>query len=217
MTTSSTTAWSLTARDVVVEALRENAIISPGESPEADEAAACMVRLNGLLKSWCVGRNLERTGTITVPANDASGAIDATINEVRSIRVVESQSFERQLARWERDDYFRIPNKTASGAPTAYYADAQRDTMVLYLWPVPAIETTLRIEYQRLPETVTDLNETIDFPQEYQEALYANLALRCCGLFGVDPKPELVARARELKVEMVDRERPASYFMEAFA
>lgn len=214
MTTSGVTAWSLTARDIITEALHENAVLGLGEDVPAPEADRCLTRLNGLLKSWLVGRNLERTGAITVLANAASGAIDAAINEVRSVRVLENQNFERQLTRWERDEYFRIPNKSASGAPTAFYADAQRDSIVLYLWPVPTADTTLKVEYQRLPETVTNLNETVDFPQEYQEALYANLAVRCCTVFGVEPKVELLQRARDLRIEMEDRERPASYTME---
>lgn len=216
MTTSGVTLWSLTALDVVSEALRENAIIGIDEVPDAAMAAKCLVRLNGLLKSWCIGSHLEATGTITVTGGQASGVIDASIKEVRAARVVESATYERQLARWERDEYFRIPNKAASGSPTCFYADAQRDATVLYVWPVPAANTTLKVEYQRFPETVTDLSETVDIPDEYQEAIYANLAVRCAGMFGVQPAPELVARAAMLKREMEDAERPASYFMEAY-
>lgn len=216
MTTSGITAWNLTARQIITEALSENGIIGIEGEPTASEAEKCLIRLNGLVKSWCIGLHLETTGTITITGGEASGTIDAAIKEVRSARVVESATYERQIIRWERDEYFAIPNKANIGRPVAFYPDSQRDAVVLYVWPVPATDTNISVEYQRYPETVTDLNETVDIPQNHLEALYANLAVRCAGIFGVQPSQELYARAQMLERMMMDEERPASYFMEAF-
>lgn len=216
MTTSGVTAWSLTALEIITEALSENGILPIGEVPEAAEAEKCLIRLNGLLKSWCIGLHLETTGTVTIAAGEASGTLNAAIKEVRSGRVVESATYERQIIRWERDEYFSIPNKLTTGRPVAFYPDSQREAVVLYVWPVPATETELKIEYQRFPDTVTELTETVDIPQNHLETLYACLAVRCAGLFGVQPTQELYERAKMLERMMMDEERPASYFMEAF-
>lgn len=214
MPTSGETAWSLTAREIVTAALQENAIIALGRDPRAAEMDACLVRLNALLKSWRVGLALEQGATVTVPADSASGAIDAGIDEVLAVRVVISATNERTLARWERDQYLSIPNKTSSGTPTAYYTSRTTAGTTLYLWPVPTVETDLKVDYLRLPETVTDPTETVDFPERHTEALYANLAVRCAGLFGVQPSQELFQRAERLRREVEDSERPASYFLE---
>lgn len=216
MATSGTTAWSLTARDIITEALRENAIIGFGDTPTTEEADACLVRLNGLLKSWGCGEHLERTDTITVTADTATVTLNANIADVRSARVVESATYERQMARWERDEYLRLPNKASSGSPTCFYADNQLAATVLYVWPVPTANTSVKIDVRRHPETVTALSQTVDFPEEHQETLYANLAVRCAGIFGVQPSQELYTRAEMLRREYEDESRPASYFMEAY-
>ena len=50
--------------------------------------------------------------------------------------------------------------------------------------------------------------------QKYNEAMFTALAVRCAGIFGKQPPPELVARAQFLKQQMDDAERPESYIIE---
>ncbi len=214
MPTSGVTAWSLTARDIITAALQENAIVGLGRTPTAAESAACLVRLNGMLKSWLPGSYHETTGTVTVTGGDASGTLAAGIRRIITARL-ELTSTERQLGEWNRDQYLSLPNKAAVGDPTIFYQSRQLAGVTLYVWPVPSANKTLHIDYERVPETVTDLSETVDFPERYQEALYANLAMRCSGIFGVALNPELVARAQRLEREMLDSERPDSYIFEA--
>lgn len=216
MTTSGVTAWSLTARDIIATALQEGGIIPLGDDAEADEAEACLVRLNGLLKSWRIGNGLLTQASVITTPNVASVTLDDAIESVISVRLVQSATNERMLWPWTRDEYYQVPNRATSGSPTIYYTDEQRDASMLYVWPVPTTAMTLKVDYQRMPETVTNLNETVDFPQKYNETLYANLAVRCWGIFNSDTPPpaELVARANYLERMMFDRERPTSYIME---
>lgn len=216
MTTSGITTWSMTALAIITAALQENAIIPLGESPDAAEGEACLVRLNAILKSWQVGLDRQAEATVTVPALSASGTLLSDVETVLSVRLVQSATNERTLGRWERDDYFMLPNKAAQGTPTVFYAAEQTEACTLYLWPVPSTETTLKIDYIRKAETVTALSQTVDFPQKYQEALYSMLAVRCAGLFGAQPSPELVARSERLRREAEDAERPASYSMSPY-
>jgi hypothetical protein len=115
----------------------------------------------------------------------------------------------------ERARYYELPNPAQTGTPLGYYVSGQLAGDTMYVWPVPTEDTTLYADYVRVPETVTDASETVDVPQRYQEALYANLAVRCAGMFNVEPGAELVMRAQRLEREMLDAERPASYFFEA--
>lgn len=215
MATSGVTAWSLTARDIITTALvNELAVIPIGEDPEAQEAALVLSNLNYLMKSATNGSHLESLGTVTIPANSASGSVAGDVQEVISARLVTGAT-ERDLSRFERDEYLSIPNKAASGTPTIFYVSRQRDDAVMYVWPVPVQETTVNISYIRIPETITDLSQNVDFPSEYIPALTAMLAVRSAGAFGETPSPELVARANMLWREMEDNQRPVSYFMGA--
>lgn len=215
MTTSGTTAFSNTARDFVKHALLENGIISFGEDPEADELTACLFRLNAMLKSWGA-RGLtwkQEVYTATGTLNVASIVLPDYVREVNAARVYLSATNERALGRFERDDYNILPNKAASGSPSLYHVDRNAGAVTIYVWPVPTAAYTLKLDIDRLADTVTDASETIDIPEEWTEAVMCNLALRCCNIFGADPARELVARAQMLEREMFDAWRPASYFM----
>lgn len=218
MATSGTTAWSLTARDMISQALKKSRVISAGEEPEASELEDCLIEFNGLLKSWGAKANLwrEASATATIAANDPSVELPVGVQDIMTARLVVSATHDRQLAKWEREDYQNLPNKTARGLPTIFYLSQGVGAPTLYVWPVPTANATIAYDYQRLPETITDASETVDFPQEYQEALYTNLALNCWGLFqDGDPPASLYARAQRLESEMLDASRPGSYFMRA--
>lgn len=214
MPTSGTTAWSLTARDIITAALEENNVIPLGRDPKAKELDACILRLNGLLKSWAVGMHQEALADVAVVADAASVALDAEVESILSLRLVTSATSERPLVRIPRDRYLELPNKAQSGTPTMFYESQATDGVTIYLWPVPTTDTTLKANYLRKPETVTNASETVDFPQRWQEALFTNLAMRCAGIFGIQPGPELITRAQRLEREMLDADRPESYFME---
>jgi hypothetical protein len=218
MTTSGVTAWSLTARDIVKAALLELCVISSGEDPEASEMADCLVRLNGMLKSWQNTTNLfrETTANITTTAATASVTLAAGIRDVSSVRFVQSATVDRLLYPMTRTDYLSMPNKATAGSPTMYYLSRQRDAAVLYLWPVSATAATLRIDYARIAETVTDASETVDVPEEWQETVILGLAERCIGMFGagrLDPQTaaDVKQRASTLYNQMLDSDRPDSY------
>lgn len=217
MTTSGIADWSLTANEVINSALGDElGVIGLGEQADADDASFALYHLNALLKGLADNAHLETIGTVTIPANDASGILSADVQDVVSARIL--TTYERPLARFERDEYLSLPNKTASGEPTCFYVSRQRDAVTMYVWPVPTVETTIRIDYHRRIEVVTDIAETLDLPEEYLPALVANLAARCAGRFRISPNemPELFNRAQTLMRELQDGQRPASYMLGAY-
>lgn len=217
MTTSGVTAWSLTAADIVKAAMGEIATIDPGSDPTTQEQSDCLLRLNGMLKSWSLkGVSLyrETSATITTTAAVASVTLNAGIRAISSARLVVSATNERTLWPWARSEYLATPNKAAVGQPTVYYLDRQRDAAVIYFWPVSATVATIKLDYDRIPETVTLASQTVDIREELHETVYANLAVRIAGIFGETPPPELVARAQSLETQMFDAERPDAYRFE---
>lgn len=219
MTTSGTTAWTVTANDVVRKALKDAAVIASGEEPSADEYEDCLFALNGMLNSWAMqGVSLFREASVSVPTVAATAALTLPddVRNVSSARLSYSATRERPLYPMSRTDYNSLPNKASVGAPTMYYVDRQRDDTVMYLWPVSATPVTILLDYDRRPETVTNGAETLDIRQELLETVWANLAVRIFGLFVTtrDPPAELVTRAQRLEMQMLDAERPDSYRFE---
>lgn len=217
MTTSGVTAWEMTANDLIAKAMGELAIIDPGESPDAEEATDCLSSLNGMLKSWALkGVSLfrEASSTIATTAATASVTLGAGIRTISSARLVVSATNERMLWPMNRRDYLSLPNKAAVGQPTMYYLDRQRDAAILYLWPVSATIASIKLDYDRFPETVTALTQTLDIREELHETVWSNLALRIAGMFGVPIPPELAIRAPMLETQMFDAERPDTYRFE---
>lgn len=216
MTTSGVTAWSMTANDIVKRAM--GPILDPGSDPEADELRDCLIHMTGLLKSWS-GRGVslyrESSSTIVTTPGTASVTLAAGIRAISSARLVVSATNERMLWPMNRRDYFSLPNKATAGSPTTYYLDRQRDAAVLYLWPVSASAASIKLDYDRLPDTVTSGSETVDIREEYLETLWTNLhVIIAPEVFHVDPSPLTLARAQTLEAQMFDAERPDSYRFE---
>jgi hypothetical protein len=216
MATSGVTAWAVTAREFVTQGLRDRGILGSGEDPSNDELNDCLFRLNGILtrigaKASALWR--EASGTITVTAGTPTVALAAGIREIVSARVVISAANHRQLALWERDEYFSLPNKTASGTPTIMYVSKGPSVSTAYVWPVPTANTTIATDYLRAPEIVTDAGQTLDFPEEYNDDIVTMLARRCWSMFREgDPPATLVIDADAAERRILDAGRPESYF-----
>lgn len=215
MATSGTTAFSLTARDHITTAMEEGKILALGEEPTGAELDACMRRFNGMLKTWQARGVLWKQETIdqAITANTATASLATGIRGVNAARYVESATNERQMVRFERDEYKRLPNKSASGVSTVYYVDRGATGLVISVWPVPTVNATLKLDIDMSMDTITDGAETIDVPEEWAETLYSNLAVRIAGVFDAELMPELVNRAQTSEREMFDSYRPASYML----
>lgn len=216
MTTSGVTAWEMTARDHITAALRDARVLASGDEPTADELSDCVVRLNGLLKSWSIKGNLFRDDSVTatVTAGNPSVTLSAEVRDVSGARVVLSATNERPLFQWTRAQYLMLPNKAAVGSPTIYYLGKTVGAPELSVWPVPATNVTLKLDYSRVADTVTDASQTLDIPSEWQEAVWKNLAVECAELFGAQLSERYTMRAMQLYQQFLDSDRPDYYAFE---
>jgi hypothetical protein len=222
VTTSGITSWPLTAEELVTQACYELGSHSQGETPSGEEMEDALLRLNAMLKSWAGDGNLfrEATETVTVPAGTGVATVPDGVRDVSSVRHVVSSTYNRQLAEWNRAQYYTLPNRIASGNPSIYYLAPTTSGLTIHVWPVPATDITLELDYNRSAETVTDPSETLDIPEEWQEAVLYGLASRCASMFGTTrTDPNTVVRidqkAAVLYQKLLDRDRPDSYYFEA--
>jgi len=219
MTTSGTTAFTLTARDIITQALADElAVFGMGEAVDVDAANGALRALNSMMKTWQMDGVTWKQETISqaIAAATANVTLPTYVREVNGARFVNSATNERQMVRYERDEYRILPNKAAVGASTAFIIERTGTALVMRVWPVPAAAATVKLDIDRKIDTVTDLSETVDVPEELVETVVTNLALRLMGRYRVDGVPELVARAQMLERKMMDTYRPASYFMGAW-
>jgi hypothetical protein len=221
MPTSGTSEWVVTAGDLIHSAAREIGAIAMGDELEDSEMDEAQVRLNNMLKSWSVEGNLfrETTGTLTITGGTGAATLPDDIRDVMTARHVLSTTNRRALARWNRDQYYAIPNRSAVGNPVAFYLSNQLGGQSLYVWPVPVANITLELDYGRRVETVTAPEEDLDIPQEWNEAVMYGLAARMSSMFGATKlDPATVQRvdvvARDLYQRLLDADRPDSYYFE---
>lgn len=221
MPTSGSISSQMTARQICTAAAKDLGVYGAGEVLTAEDGADMLLRLNWMLKSMQGrGFNLWRVteDSVSFLADERAVDLDPFCIDVLEARFVQSATYERPLQRWELGQYQALPNKEQPGFPTAFYLNKQRDVVSMSLWPVPYQAATIRYTYARVIEDVTDLNQTLDVPQEWLETIWTMLAARCVSLFGVtrlDPAAvQLVtARAAQLEGEMLDQDRPSSYYM----
>ncbi|MDB5584312.1 MAG: hypothetical protein JWR80_9488 [Bradyrhizobium sp.] len=222
MTTSGTTVFAMSALDMVTNAMIELGLLSSGGVPTGAETEDGLIRLNSMLKSWqSQGVNLWREDerSVTITANTTPTALSADVRQVFSACFI-GTSYERLLGKWERADYLALPIKDTEGDPSIFYVSRQRDALNLYLWPVPTSTSTVKIDCERIVETVTDASEDVDIPQHAYEAVWINLAARLIPMFnssGATIAPSvaafIVGRAQQLFQVLMDDDRPESIFI----
>lgn len=221
MTTSGITDLSLTARQIVTQAMKKIAAISGGEAPEGVEMEDGILALNLMLKSWATEGNLyrEASGTVTIPGGTGAGTLPAGVRDVVSVRQIVSSTNYRQLTRWNRAQYYQMPNRSAVGNPTVFYATQGLSQDAIYVWPVPAADVDLHLDYYRSAEVVTDAGQTVDVPEDWSEAVIFGLAARIANEFGatrLDPASvdRVTQLAGGLYQRLLDQDRPESYVFE---
>ncbi len=212
-----TISFSMTGRQVVEQAMKELAILAPGQSPDASEVTDCLTRLDFMFKSWGADgvspwTDTEATATIT------AGDPDVVLSP-RPLAVIEARvtvgGVERQLAQWNQSEYAMLPIKTTVGTPTAFSLRQTATSTSMRVWPVPSANATVSYSYTRVLEDVS-ADAVIDVPQMWSECVVMGLASRIGAMFGADPKRLglVQQRAAILERKLYDWDRPAAYIYE---
>jgi hypothetical protein len=221
MATSGVTDWPLTVGEIVRQAMIELGVLNSGDQPDAPEMSDGITKLTAMLKSWSLEANLfrEESGTVTVTGASGGVTLEAEVAEVYSVRHVVSATNQRPLPMWNREQYYFLPNRSQAGNPTICYIARNLDTLELRLWPVPATDVDLHLDYGRSLEVPSNPDETLDLPQAWQEAVIMGLASRLASMFGatrIDPATvqRVDSAAGSLYARVLDHDRPDSIYME---
>lgn len=174
-----------TAREIVEAALRKAGILDAGETADATVSAQAVEELNRMLKAWQASFGLWTRDIQIVTVTNATESYTLTA-PARPVRVLSARyrrsGIDTPMQSLTRDEYESLPIKSAQGLPSCYYYERQREQGTLFVWPVLATASgeTIRLTIEREIEDVDSLNDVIDVPAEWYDAVVYNLASRLC-------------------------------------
>lgn len=221
MTVGTNDGWTQTVGQICLSAAMELGAVGLGDSLDSAEEDEMTTRLNSMLAKWSIDANLFREATETVTIGTTGSLnLGASVRDLRSVRHVQSTTYKRTLAVWNRDEFFQLPNRAQTGAsPMIAYFSKQVGGGILYLWPVPTANVDLELDYNRSFFFAEGAEQELDIPPEWHEAVMYGLASRSAGIFGTTQlDPGKVARcdaqAKASYERMLDSDRPDSYYFE---
>lgn len=199
-----------TVREICNDALVELGVLDPSEQMDATAAAFAMRTLNRLIQVW----NTENLMVFTVNRTEFSTTAgkqvytlgtggDFNITRPTHIDMVSvlvnngARPMEIPIEMVTDDDWRDVSMKTTpSNWPTKVWITGNVPLNSLYFWPIPQDGTIKIVLYTwgRM-DGFTSINDTLSFPNGYDEALVTNLAMFLASSYGVQPNPTLGLRA----------------------
>lgn len=218
-----TITWSLTAGQLITRAYRIIGNLEPPWVPSDDQMTQGMLALNGMLKGWQAdGINLYRQEqrTIAVPAMTPNVPITPRVMGIEQASWVVQGSpntYKRPMGQYSYVDYFNLPNpqsNTTSG-PSVFMFDKQNNSSTLWIWPLATLGGSIIASVGRVVDDVNDPSDAVDFPDEWTETAYYNLADRLMddqGVAAADPQTarRIEVHAGVLYRKLGDFDRPSS-------
>jgi hypothetical protein len=201
---------TISAVDLIRLTLRDAGVNGAGQSPNAEDNNDAFRHLQMMLAQWQRKRwliyHLIDVPLLSTGANSYSIGIGGDFNVPRPDRIeaaftryIGSTSTDQPLTIIDaREDYNRISVKSISAPSNCLFYDAAYPVGQVYFYPVPpaglyGLHLTVKDTLSAFPDLTTNIN----LPDEYQEALLYNLAvrLRISYQLAPDPAVNMLAKA----------------------
>lgn len=183
-----------TPQRIITQAMRNCGLLQKGEEPDSEDYAEFLPRLNDLinlkqtqgLKLW-----LQQDVAITLVAGTAYYALGpaGSILSTKPMRVLndgyylDSNNVSRPIFAIARQEYDQLSTRTQQGPITQFYVDKQQLNLGVWFWLVPdadAATGTAHLIVQNQVTNMIELDDTLNFPQEWFMALHWGLADEIC-------------------------------------
>lgn len=198
MATSGVTTWQLNTGSIISAALRKIAAISKGQTVDTYDTTAGTEALNAMLKSfasegmplWAIK---EYTFSLTATSDYLIG-VGQTLATSAPLKIIQAyittNGYSIPLTIQTRYDYNNTqPISPNTGRPINLLYQPGNQTGLIRLWPTPdtdAIDdSTITLVYQRPFEDMVASTDTLDFPQNWTEAVIYGLAWRLAPEYGM--------------------------------
>lgn len=211
MTISSSYDFSVTRDDIIASALRIIGAIAPGETPTTAMYTSGSQALNMIVKAWQAdGMPVWVMSQYTLTLVDATNSYSITPKLLKVISAFNrntSTNIDIPMRVVSQDEYNRLGNKSTAGNPIQIWAQPLLDTTTVKVYPTPtaveAAANTILITYQKQFSDMDSSSDTLEFPQEWFDAIKFALANRLSFEYGMDiqDRKQLLEQAMILKQE----------------
>lgn len=225
MATSSTYEYQLTRNQIIESALRKLGVLAEGQTPSTQNYSDGMMALNAVIAQLrAVGMPLWARSEYTFTPTTGTYTIGTgmTLNTPFPVKLLQAFRTETNakipLEVMAREDFNILPT-TNTGSPIKVNYQPFVNYGTVSFWPVPTSTNTATVTlvYQRPYQYFTTSTETMDFPEEWYNAIIYNLAVRLAPEWGV-PLPDRQMLMQEAKMYtedalMVGQEDASFYVM----
>lgn len=187
-----------TIAEIINLALTDSGVLGIGQTAQAQDTADALTRLNFMIGQWnrqrwlvyhLVDVSCAMTGAasyglgtgqpLNVPRLDR---IDAAYVRNNTTSVDTSMRMMRS-----REEFARIREKSDTGSGYYAFYDSDNPTGQVYIWPIPPSGNTLHILGKAVLQSFPTAATTVTLPEEYLEALYANLVVKLRAAYRLPP------------------------------
>jgi len=202
-----------TLADRINRSLRLLGQVASGSTASTSEYADGLVAANGMIGSWRNEKLMvysRQDESVTMVAAQSSYTIGpgGDLSTTRPVKiesayvVVGTQSYP-DIRIIEDDEYFAIPNKTATAEwPNRINYRPTNTTGTLYVHPVPSAASALHILTWVPVAAFAAITDTFALPPGWDDAFDYNLAVRLAGEYPGSLTQEVLEIARETKVAL---------------
>lgn len=200
-----------TPSDIIELALKATNVLGVGQVAAAEDMTDAFNILNMMMAQW--QRQRLNVYHLVNTAVTATGAVSYTVGPGQDFDIprpaaIESAFFRQQAGTPQpvdyplniiraREDYNRIAVKHLNAFPQFAFYDSAYPVGNLFIWPIPnnqyEIHISTLVELQRFQS----MDDVIQLPDEYKDALFWNLARRLCPMYGQPISQDLKDMARQ--------------------
>jgi hypothetical protein len=177
-----------TALDHIKRAYRLIGVYSIGETPDSAEANDGLTALNAILGSWTnemlmiYANSLDNiplvAGTAVYTIGPSGAVITARPTELVAGSYVDYLGVSSPFEPLTLDQYSAIAFKAATGIPNQGWLESNFENATLTVFPVPAVNCTLKLWSKKPFAKFATLITDIVLPDGYDDAISYNLAMR---------------------------------------
>lgn len=205
----------MTPRTLIIRCLRKASVNGVGQSPDPDDLSDALDDLNDMTAQWARRRWL--VPSLIDVAFGPSGKVSYSIGPgiTNDIITPRPDRIEAGFLRFNpdgsnasdypldildsREDYNRIVLKSQPGTPACVFYDSDYPVGNIYLWPNQGAtgQSEVHLTFKSNDISVVwGLDDLINLPPEYNDALLYNLSARLRPSYGLPQDPTLVALAK---------------------
>ena len=216
MALSATRDATFTAQDIIEGAFSICFRKAENQSLSATQLERGRVKLQNMLRSWAATQIflwLWEEQEITTVDGTNSYTLDPRTLETRFAFRRTSGNDDIPINLLERQDYLRLPSKSAEGVPHSIFIDRKRTSVDASLYPTPDGVYSIFVSSKRQILDVAAVTDETEMPPEWQECLEYQLALRMAPDLKAKIAPEDRQFAMELFHAMTGQDRGGSIYM----